>query len=123
LMREINLHVEDYPFEWEFNVIDDDHVNAFCLPGGKVAVFSGLLAIVENDDQLATVIGHEVAHALAHHASERIGLYPEYGETLRAAGFSLQRVDPGKRWKLISLLSAGASLNSLAYSRFQELEA
>jgi len=72
LMREINLNVNDYRFGWEFNVLEDRHVNAFCLPGGKVAVFTGLLQIVENDDQLAAVLGHEVAHALAHHASERL---------------------------------------------------
>jgi predicted Zn-dependent protease len=72
LMREINLDVKDYRFEWEFNVLKDPHVNAFCLPGGKVAVFTGLLEVVENDDQLAAVLGHEVAHALAHHSSERL---------------------------------------------------
>src|SRR5262245_59913041 len=53
LMREINLHVREYRFEWEFNVLEDKHVNAFCLPGGKVAVFTGLLHVVQNDDQLA----------------------------------------------------------------------
>ena len=74
LMREINLDVKDYRFEWEFNVLEDRHVNAFCLPGGKVAVFSGLLKVVENDDQLAAVLGHEVAHALAHHSSERLAV-------------------------------------------------
>lgn len=122
LMREINLHVADYRFEWEFNVIEDDHVNAFCLPGGKVAVFSGLLDVAEDDDQLATVIGHEVAHALAHHASERLAL-AGYGDELRSAGFLLERLDRGTRGKLIGLLSAGAGLNSLAYGRFQESEA
>src|SRR5262249_31818251 len=50
----------------------DRQINAFCLPGGKIAVYTGLLRVVENDDQLATVLSHEIAHALAHHASERI---------------------------------------------------
>jgi predicted Zn-dependent protease len=72
LQREINLRLAGYSFEWEYNVIEDEHVNAFCLPGGKIGVFSGLLKVVESDDQLAAVIAHEVAHALAHHASERI---------------------------------------------------
>jgi predicted Zn-dependent protease len=72
LQREINLHLQGYKFEWEFNVIRSREVNAFCLPGGKVAVFSALLRVVENDDQLATVLGHEIAHALAHHSNERI---------------------------------------------------
>ena len=72
LQREINLHLRGYRFKWEFNVLRSRQVNAFCLPGGKVAVYTGLLRIVENDDQLATVLSHEIAHALAHHSNERI---------------------------------------------------
>jgi predicted Zn-dependent protease len=85
LMREINLDVTDYRFEWEFNVLEDRHVNAFCLPGGKVAVFTGLLEVVANDDQLAAVLGHEVAHALAHHTSERIAEQRREGRGVLAA--------------------------------------
>ena len=85
LMREINLHVQDYRFEWEFNVLEERHVNAFCLPGGKVAVFTGLLHVVQNDDQLAAVLGHEVAHALAHHASERLARQAREGGGFMAA--------------------------------------
>jgi predicted Zn-dependent protease len=72
LQREINLNLERYIFRWEFNVLHSRQINAFCLPGGKVAVFTGLLRVVENDDQLATVLSHEIAHALAHHSNERI---------------------------------------------------
>jgi predicted Zn-dependent protease len=72
LQREINLRIAGYKFEWEVNVLEDRQINAFCLPGGKIAVYTGLFAIVQNDDQLATVLSHEIAHALAHHASERI---------------------------------------------------
>jgi predicted Zn-dependent protease len=72
LQREINLHLKGYRFDWEFNVLRSNQANAFCLPGGKVAVFTGLLRVVENDDQLATVLAHEIAHALAHHANERV---------------------------------------------------
>jgi metalloendopeptidase OMA1, mitochondrial len=72
LQREINLRVRGFKFQWEFNVLRDRQINAFCLPGGKVAVFTGLLPVAANDDQLATVMAHEVAHALAHHTSERL---------------------------------------------------
>jgi predicted Zn-dependent protease len=72
LQREINLHVKGYRFEWEANVIEDRRVNAFCLPGGKIAVYSGILTVAQNDDQLATVLSHEIAHALAHHSNERV---------------------------------------------------
>jgi predicted Zn-dependent protease len=72
LQREINLHLAGYRFEWEANVISDRRINAFCLPGGKIAVYTGILPVAQNDDQLATVMSHEIAHALAHHSNERI---------------------------------------------------
>ena len=72
LQREINLRVRGFKFQWEFNVLHDKQINAFCLPGGKVAVFSGILPLATTDAHLATVIAHEVAHALAHHTSERL---------------------------------------------------
>ena len=72
LQREINLRVRGFHFDWEFNVIQDRQINAFCLPGGKVVVFTGLLPVTANDAQLATVMAHEIAHALAHHTSERL---------------------------------------------------
>jgi predicted Zn-dependent protease len=72
LQREINLHLAGYHFEWEANVISDRRINAFCLPGGKIAVYTGILPVAESDDQLATVLSHEIAHALAHHSNERV---------------------------------------------------
>ena len=71
LQREINLRIRA-KFQWKFTVLDDRQINAFCLPGGKVFVFMGLLPVAATDAQLATVIAHEVAHALAHHTSERL---------------------------------------------------
>ncbi len=59
-------------FQWEFNVIESDQVNAFCLPGGKVFFYTGILKLMDNDDQIATVMGHEIAHALARHGAERM---------------------------------------------------
>jgi predicted Zn-dependent protease len=80
LQREINLHFQENKMEWEFTVIQDKQVNAFCLPGGKVAVFTGLFEVATNEDELAAVMGHEIGHALAHHASER--LYREQQQKL-----------------------------------------
>jgi predicted Zn-dependent protease len=122
LLREINLHVDQDQLEWEFNVIESDRINAFCLPGGKVAVYTGLFDVVENVDELATVIGHEVAHTLAHHASERIALSgPEVALSALRGGMASLKAE--ERRRLISLLSAGTTLDSLAYNRFQETEA
>jgi len=61
-------------YRWQFFVIDKDIVNAFCLPGGKVFVYKGLFRAVQNDDQLAVVLGHEVAHAIARHGAERMSM-------------------------------------------------
>lgn len=59
-------------FNWEFNLVENKDLNAFCLPGGKVVVYTGILTVAKNDDQLATVISHEIAHALARHGAERM---------------------------------------------------
>ncbi len=59
-------------FKWEFNLIENEVKNAFCLPGGKVVVYTGILKVAKNDDQLATVISHEIAHAIARHGAERV---------------------------------------------------
>jgi predicted Zn-dependent protease len=104
LRREINLHIEGFRFDWEFHVVESKQVNAFCLPGGKVAVYSRLLQVARTDDELAAVMGHEIAHALAHHASERVA---------QSQG---QEITPG-------ILSPGAALRSRAYARRQESEA
>jgi predicted Zn-dependent protease len=123
LRREINLPLRGYRFSWEFNVLRKDQVNAFCLPGGKVAVFTGLLKMVQNDDQLATVMSHEIAHALAHHASERIAREQMYEHALAAANATLGVLAPATRQRLIGLLSAGAGVRGLSYDRQQESEA
>jgi predicted Zn-dependent protease len=124
LQREINLHLRGYRFEWEFRVLEDDRVNAFCLPGGKVGVFQGLFRVVQNDDQLATVLSHEIAHALAHHASERIARAQMYDRAVAAANGTLGGMGRNDRDTLIGLLAAGAArLRSLSYDRQQEAEA
>lgn len=59
-------------FTWEFKLVNDPQVNAFCMPGGKIVVYEGLLPLTPTDDELAVVIGHEVAHAVAKHSNERM---------------------------------------------------
>jgi predicted Zn-dependent protease len=128
LRREINLHIDNDMLKWEFNVLESKEVNAFCLPGGKVAVFTGLLPVAEKDgelseDQLATVMSHEIAHALAHHASERIAREQMYQHALDALNGALGAMNPETRKRLIGLLGAGAEARTLAYDRRQESEA
>ena len=59
-------------YNWEFNLVDNKEVNAWCMPGGKVVVYTGLFTVVQNEAQLAIVLGHEITHAVAHHGQERI---------------------------------------------------
>ena len=59
-------------YKWEFNLVDSKEVNAWCMPGGKVVVYSGLLPITQNEAALAVVLGHEITHAVAHHGNERM---------------------------------------------------
>ncbi|WP_428024676.1 M48 family metallopeptidase [Arcobacter sp.] len=59
-------------YKWEFNLVENKQKNAFCLPGGKVVVYTGILSVAKNDSQLATVMSHEIAHALARHGAERM---------------------------------------------------
>ncbi len=70
--RRIAAVAERPQYRWEFHTIEKDAVNAFCLPGGKVAVYTGLLDLADTDAELAAVVGHEVAHALARHSNEKM---------------------------------------------------
>lgn len=71
-------------YKWEFNVIQSKQLNAWCMPGGKVAVYTGIFKAIENDDQLAVVMSHEIAHALARHGAERMSMaqISSIGQTL-----------------------------------------
>ncbi len=71
-ITEKNLGERIAGFEWEFNLVQDNTPNAWCMPGGKVVVYTGLLPIASNDHLLAVVIGHEIAHAIARHGNERM---------------------------------------------------
>ncbi len=112
-------------FQWEFKLIDDpDTVNAFCLPGGKVAVYTGILPITQNEDGLAAVIGHEVAHATAHHGAERVSQELISQGVLGVAEVSLGGADAETRDVVMAGLGLGTQVGfTLPYSRTHEYEA
>ena len=83
-LKQNGLESELKNFAWEFNLVKDDQVNAFCMPGGKIVVYEGLMKIVSSEDELAVVVGHEVAHAVAKHSNERMSqqLMAQYGAAI-----------------------------------------
>ena len=105
---------------WEVVVMADDSANAFALPGGKVGVHAGLLKVAANQDQLAAGIGHELAHVVARHASERVSQQFAADTALRA----LDGATGGERRQLLGLLGVGAQAGVLLpFSRQHESEA
>ena len=86
-LRQNGMQDEIKNFSWEFNLVKDDQVNAFCMPGGKIVVYEGLMNLVDSDDELAVVLGHEVAHAVAKHSNERMSqqLVAQYGAQILSA--------------------------------------
>lgn len=110
--------------QWEFVVFESKEVNAFCLPGGKVGVFTGILPISKDEAGMATVLGHEIAHAVARHGGERMSeamLIQTGGQLLDA---SLANSDP--RWQAVAAVAYGLGSQvgvALPHSRAQESEA
>ena len=108
-------------YSWEFNLIDDKQVNAWCMPGGKVAFYTGILPVCKDENGVAVVMGHEVSHALAGHGNERISqaMLADYGSA--ALG------DASGNSKLLGVVKQlypyGAQVGLLSYGRNQELEA
>lgn len=110
-------------FDWELEIVQDNQVNAFCLPGGKIVVYTGILPVAVNEAGLATVIGHEISHALAHHGAERMAQQQIASIGMTAAGASIGDMDPAKRQQIMQVLNAGAKFGILKYSRGHESEA
>lgn len=112
-------------FRWEFNLIRDPQVNAWCMPGGKIAVFEGILPLCSTDDDLATVLSHEVAHAMAKHANERMSSQVLQNAGGRVLGEILGS-STGAVGQAIGGIAYGVGMQyfvSLPYSRQHEYEA
>ncbi|RCU48773.1 MULTISPECIES: M48 family metallopeptidase [Corallincola] len=108
---------------WEVVVFDSEQANAFALPGGKIGVYTGLLKIAQNQDQLAAVIGHEVGHVMADHSNERLTHNQLAGVTMAVAGAAIAASDSDDSAMWMAALGLGVQVGvMLPYSRTQESE-
>ena len=119
-----NMSSELNGYSWEFNLVEDPQVNAWCMPGGKVVVYTGILPLTKNETGLAVVLGHEIAHAVAKHGNERMSqsLITELG------GMALQKALETKPAATQRIFMAAFGIGTqvgilLPYSRLQESEA
>jgi len=111
-------------FDWQVSLIRSPQVNAFCLPGGKIVVYTGILSITQNEPALATVLGHEMAHATSRHGSQRV-LEQNLAQTaLTGVAMSLSDMDYDKQRAVMGALGAGTQFGVLMpFSRKHESEA
>lgn len=120
--KQMSDRLKDY--KWEFNVVESKDVNAWCMPGGKVVVYTGILPITKDEAGLAVVMGHEIAHAVAEHGSERMsqGMLAQVGAV--ALDVALQNKPEQTRALWMTAFNVGAQYGALLpFSRTQESEA
>lgn len=122
-MRANDMTSEANSYKWEFNLIEDKTINAWCMPGGKVVFYSGIMPICANKNGVAAVMGHEVAHAFAKHGQERMtnSYGQQIGGLLVALGTSNEGEESQQMWNTI--YGVGSGLGMLKYSRVHEQEA
>jgi len=111
-------------YQWAFNLVEDKQINAWCMPGGKVVVYTGILPVTKNETGLAVVMGHEIAHAIAEHGNERMsqGLMAQLGGAALSTALSSKPSETQQLW--MTVYGVGAQYGALLpYSRLQESEA
>ena len=112
-------------YNWEFNLVQENQVNAFCMPGGKIVVYEGLLPVTQTEAALAIVLGHEIAHAVAYHSSEQYQKQANQQAIGQVAGAVLQGVGMGTNTASTraTRYGLGSQMATLKYSRDNETEA
>ena len=110
-------------FEWEFNLIEDEIINAWCMPGGKVAFYTGILPVCQGEQGIAVVMGHEIAHAIANHGRERMSQGMITNGLLASLSLITQNRSALTRDILLQSVGAGTQMGILKFSRKHESEA
>ncbi len=112
-------------FQWEFNLVQDQQVNAFCMPGGKIVVYEGILPVTQDETSLAIVLGHEIAHAVAKHSAEQMStaIRQQYGAQALSILMAGAGVNSGLQNIAGTVFGLGAQGASAKYSRDHESEA
>ena len=111
-------------YQWEYHLVEDSQVNAWCMPGGKIVVYTGILPVTKDENGLAVVLGHEIAHAVAHHGNERMSqaLIAQLGGIALSEALKSKPQETQQLW--LSVYGVGAEVGVLLpYSRTQESEA
>ncbi|TYP97709.1 peptidase M48-like protein [Sphingobacterium allocomposti] len=114
---------QQYNFNWEFNLVESSDVNAWCMPGGKVAVYTGILPFTANEAGLATVMGHEIAHAIARHSMEQMSNQYAMQVGAQVLGVATAGKSSIVQGLLNNAYGIGGQLALLKYSRNNESEA
>ena len=111
-------------YQWEFNLVESKDVNAWCMPGGKVVVYTGILPVTQDETGLAVVMGHEIAHAVAEHGSERLSqaLLQQAGALGLSIALSGQSTESQALWMTVYGIGSNVGV-MLPYSRLHETEA
>ena len=123
-LRENGLAQDVANFAWEFNLVQDKEINAFCMPGGKIVVYTGLMELVSSDDELAVVLGHEVAHAVAKHANERMSQQLVAAAGSQAVGWATKERSAAVQAAASRVYGLGTQVGALLpFSRKHESEA
>ena len=110
-------------FAWDFNLIDEDVVNAWCMPGGKVAFYTGIMPVCQDEKGIAVVMGHEVAHAIANHGRERMSQGLITNGFLGGVSVAMGQNPTGTQQILMQSIGAGTQIGMLKFSRNHESEA
>lgn len=124
-LKSNGLSSELSQYQWEFNLVKDNSANAFCMPGGKIVVYEGLLPYTQNEASLAIVLGHEIAHAVAKHSAEQMSkqIKQQYGTQILGGVLSVAGMGSNTQQVVQSIAQTGLKFRSLKYSRDNESEA